>query len=205
MTSNEVINILIKDLKFTPDDVSKLKIFVKELIVYNKRYNLIGKSTLLDVWFRHVLDSAQLVKFIDFNSNLGLSDLGTGGGFPGLILAIFNKNSNFHVKLYEKSPVKCEFLSNILNKLDLKAKVEKCDLKNQKLKSYYITCRAFKKFPEIVQISREIVQKPHKLIVMKGKNAQEEIEYASQKYTFEYKLENSITDNKSKIIIINAE
>jgi len=80
VTSNEVINILIGDLHFTYDDTKKIKIFVDELIIYNKKYNLIGKSTLLDVWSRHVLDSAQLVKFIKFDGNLGLADLGTGGG-----------------------------------------------------------------------------------------------------------------------------
>ena len=59
---------------------------------------------------RHILDSAQLVKFIDFKSG-SLADLGTGAGFPGVVIAIFNENKDFHVKLYEKSPVKRNFLN----------------------------------------------------------------------------------------------
>ena len=204
MTSNEVINILIGDLHFTYDDTKKIKIFVDELIIYNKKYNLIGTSTLLDVWSRHVLDSAQLVKFIKFDGNLGLADLGTGGGLPGIILAIFNKNINFHVKLYEKSPVKCNFLVNIINKIQINAEVLEGDYLKSKIKSYYITCRAFKKFPELLRVSREKINKPHKMIIMKGKNAQEDINYASKSYSFKYRLENSITDSESKIIILRV-
>ena len=68
---------------------------------------------------RHILDSAQLVKFIDFSKS-SLSDLGSGAGFPGLILALFNTNKDFHVKLYEKSPVKRAFLEDVSKKLSVK-------------------------------------------------------------------------------------
>ena len=113
MQQLEVINILKKDLNFTDQSIEKLKEFSKLVLKENKNYNLISKSTENHIWFRHVLDSAQLVKFIDFSSN-SLADLGSGAGFPGLVVEIFNKNKAFHVKLFEKSPVKRQFLLNVI-------------------------------------------------------------------------------------------
>jgi 16S rRNA G527 N7-methylase RsmG len=74
-----------------------------------------------------------------------------------------------------------------------------------KIDSNHIVCRAFRKLPHILNISRENCIKKHKIIVMKGKNAQKEINNTSQMRNYEYRLENSITDNDSKIIILNAE
>ena len=109
MNELSVKNYLSEQLNFSPNDIQKLEIFKNELLSFNLKYNLISKKSEKDVWHRHILDSAQLINFIDFKSDLSLSDLGTGGGFPGIILAIFNKNSKFHVKLYEKSKIKCKF------------------------------------------------------------------------------------------------
>ena len=112
MQEREVINLLKNQFNFNSESISDIKIFVKELINANKKHNFISKSTENVIWHRHILDSAQLVKFIDFSKG-SLSDLGSGAGFPGLILALFSKNSDFHVKLYEKSPVKRAFLNNL--------------------------------------------------------------------------------------------
>ena len=201
MQEDEVISILQNDLKFSENSLSKLKIYVKELLIANKNYNLISKSTENTVWHRHVLDSAQLVKFINFNEQ-SLCDLGSGAGFPGIVLGIFNKNPNFHVKLYEKSPVKRSFLNNVINKLLLKIEVLD-DVYREIIVSDYIVCRAFKKLDKVIQVSREIAKKPHKLIVLKGQNAQEEINKAFKKEKYTYKLEKSMTNEYSKIILVD--
>ena len=91
MQDHEVINILQNQLKFSIRNISDIKIYLSELLKANKKHNFISKSTENMIWYRHVLDSAQLVKFIDFSKG-SLSDLGSGAGFPGLILALFNKN-----------------------------------------------------------------------------------------------------------------
>ena len=93
------IQILEENLGFTRDSTDKIFLFVKILLECNKKYNLISKNTEVDVWSRHVLDSAQIVKFIDFKDNYSLSDLGSGAGFPGIIIALYNSNIKFHVKL----------------------------------------------------------------------------------------------------------
>jgi 16S rRNA (guanine527-N7)-methyltransferase len=153
------------------------------------------------VWHRHILDSAQLVKFIDFSKG-SLSDLGSGAGFPGLILALFNNNKDFHVKLYEKSPVKRAFLKSISDKLSIKVEIYG-NLHENFIDSDYIVSRAFKKLEAIIQVSREIAKKSHKLIVLKGQNAQEDLKKAFIRQKYDYKLENSITNEDSKIIIVD--
>ena len=157
MQDKEVISTLQNQLNYSEKNISDIKIFINELLKANKKHNLISKSTENVIWHRHILDSAQLVKFIDFSKG-SLSDLGTGAGFPGLILALFNKNKNFHVKLYEKSPVKKAFLKNISDRLSLNIEI-RGDIYEDSIDTDYIVSRAFKKLETIIQVSREIVKK----------------------------------------------
>ena len=169
------------------------------MLIFNKKYNLISKSTEKEVWSRHILDCAQIIKYIDFKKDHILSDFGSGAGLPGVILSIANTNPNFHVKLYEKSSVKRAFLSDIqkITKFDIESNVY--DQKN--IKTDYIVCRAFKKLDIIFDISREKVKNPHKLIILKGKNALNELKKLPKDKNYRYKTVDSITDKDSKIII----
>ena len=203
MQDKEVINILQNELNFSSKSIEALNIFVDALINANKKHNFISRSTEADIWHRHILDSAQLVKFVDFSKG-SLSDLGSGAGFPGLVLSIFNNNKDFHVKLFEKSPVKRAFLEEISNKLSIKVDI-KGNIYEEFLDADYIVSRAFKKLEVIIQVSREIVKKPHKLIVLKGQNAQEDLKKAFKREKYAYKLEESITNNESKIIIVDIK
>tara|TARA_B100001093_G_scaffold58850_1_gene49693 strand:+ start:657 stop:1271 length:615 start_codon:yes stop_codon:yes gene_type:complete len=201
MQDHEVINILQNHLNFSSRSISDLKIFINELLMANKKHNFISKSTENVIWHRHVLDSAQLVKYIDFSKG-SLSDLGSGAGFPGLIIALYNKNKNFHVKLYEKSPVKRAFLKSISNKLSVNVEILGNVYENF-IDTDYIISRAFKKLDAIIQVSREISKKSHKLIILKGQNAQKDLKKAFKKEKYAYKLEKSITNEDSKIIIVD--
>ena len=201
MQDNEVISILQNQLNYSAKNIFHFKIFINELLKANKKHNFISKSTENVIWHRHILDSAQLVKFIDFSKG-SLSDLGSGAGFPGLILALFNSNKDFHVKLYEKSPVKRAFLKDMSKKLSIKVQIYG-NIFNEVIDSSYIVARAFKKIEAIIQVSREIVKKPHKLIILKGQNAQKDLNKAFNKEKYDYKLENSITNEDSKIIIVD--
>ena len=203
MQDKEVKNILQNQLNFTSKSIVALNIFVDALIRANKKHNFISKSTEADIWHRHILDSAQLVKFIDFSKG-SLSDLGSGAGFPGLVLAVFNENKDFHVKLYEKSPVKRAFLQEISNKLSVKVEI-KGNVYDETVDTDYLVSRAFKKFELIMQVSREIAKKSHKLIVLKGQNAQEDLKKALKRKKYPYKLEDSITNKESKIIIVDLK
>ena len=201
MQDKEVIKILQRQLNYSAKNISDIKIFINGLLKANKNHNFISKSTEYLIWQRHILDSAQLVKFIDFSKG-SLSDLGSGAGFPGIILALFNKNSDFHVKLFEKSPVKRAFLRDISDRLSLKIEILG-NVYDYSINSEYIVSRAFKKLESIIQVSREIAQKSHKLIILKGQNAQQDIKKAFKNKKYYYKLEKSITNKNSKIIIVD--
>jgi len=205
MNKDQVKLILLKELKFSEENIKKLAIFHNELLNYNKNYNLIANSTIDNIWNRHILDSAQIVKYIDFKDNESLSDMGSGAGLPGMIIAIFNTNPSFHVKLYEKSKVKCDFLFLIKNKLKVNCDIYANDYQYYNINAEYITCRAFKKIGEVMRISREIVTVNHKLIILKGKNAKKEINGLQPKVNYKYSLKKSIIDQESKIIIMDVK
>tara|TARA_B100000780_G_C21119051_1_gene453094 strand:- start:2052 stop:2669 length:618 start_codon:yes stop_codon:yes gene_type:complete len=204
MDKEKVQTNLLNKLKFSKEDLEKIQVFHDELLRFNKKYNLISKSTEKDIWHRHILDSAQLVNYIDFKQNKSISDMGTGAGFPGVILAIFNKNPKFHVKLYDKSSVKCDFLESIRSKIDVEFDVFGNYI-NEYISSDYVVSRAFKKLEEIIRISREIIKVDHKLIILKGKNAENEINKLKPFMNFMYSLEDSITDPNSKILVIQIK
>ena len=203
MKDHEAIDILKKSIGFNDNDIDRLEIFRKSLLNFNSNYNLISRNTIDSVWTRHILDSAQILKHFSTKEKAIMADFGTGAGFPGLVIAIYNKNPEFHVKLYEKSPVKREFLNKISDKLNLKVEINEY-INEKKINADIVVCRAFKKLQEIMRISREIVKKPHKLIILKGKNAQEEINNVSLGKNYRYNLVNSITNADSKIIIVDA-
>ena len=202
MNEKLVKSILVNELGFSQDALYKLDIYSKEVIEYNKKFNLISKTTVGSIWDRHILDSAQLIKFINFNDGLSLSDLGTGAGFPGIVLAIFNKNPKFHVKLYDKSRVKTKFLQSVCEKLKIRAQIYENDYKTHDIDANFIVSRAFKKLEEHIRISREIIKVSHRLIILKGKSAQEEVKKLNNDFNYSYSLEKSITSSESKIIII---
>ena len=205
MNDKNVIKLLRSELDFSDSSINKLKIFHNCLLDYNKKYNLISKSTEKSVWSRHFLDSAQILKYLDSKKPNNVADFGSGAGFPGIMLAIQSSNPKFHVKLYEKSPIKREFLNKMREKIELKNLEIKGNIYEEEITSEIIVCRAFKKLREILNISREIVKKPHKIIILKGKNAQSEINSVSLGLNYSYKLEPSITDRDSKIILVEAK
>ena len=199
--------VLAKNLNFNDKKLELVELFAQEVLNYNQKYNLISRSSEKDIWNRHVLDSAQLVKHIDHKNYNSLADLGTGAGFPGILLSIFYSDIlTFHVKLYEKSQVKVKFINFVIGKLGLSnVDVYNNDYQSHIIDTDYIVCRAFKKLPEILRISRETMKKPHKLIVMLGKSAQDELNKASKGMIYKYKLVPSITESDSKILLVDAK
>ncbi len=202
MLNDEIINLLNKKLGFSHSSIDKLRIYVNSLLSYNQKYNLISKSTEKNIWFRHIIDCAQIVNYIDHRKFTKIADFGSGAGLPGLVLALYN--DQFHVKLYEKSPVKKKFLEEISKILNLRVEIIN-NVLIDKIEADIIVCRAFKKLPELFRISREKCRKPHKIIILKGKNAQAEINKVSLPPNYRYRLINSITEINSKIILVDAK
>ena len=203
MKAVDILDFLQKNLNFSSNSLDKLRLYVDLLLRYNKKLNLISKTTEKTVWSRHVLDSAQIIKYIP-NDAKNIADFGSGAGLPGLILSIFDDKNKFHVKLYEKSPVKRKFLTRVKESLKLEFDILD-NVYGSEIRTDLIVARAFKKLDEVISISREIVKKPHKIIVLKGRNAQIEINNVSLGKNYSYKLVDSITDTKSKILLIDAK
>ena len=197
----ETLNIIKSRNLLDESSLNIMSKYVSLILKENKNYNIISKGTERIIWRRHVLDSLQIAKFINFDQNSTLHDLGSGGGFPGICLSIYNKNPRFHVKMYEKSIVKSNFLKKVIEKLNLNAEVINKDVFKIKIVNGYVVSRAFKKIDKILKISRENCQKIEKFIILKGKNAQAEAQKAFKGSNIKYSLKNSITEEDSKILI----
>ena len=106
------------------ETITSLKKYENILIKANNTLNLIGNSTIKNIWNRHFLDSVQVIDFIEENDKI-LMDLGSGAGFPGLVLAITSKDRKIplKIKLVEKSPKKVKFLRDVISELSLDVEV----------------------------------------------------------------------------------
>ena len=135
------------------ETIISLKKYEDILIKANKNLNLIGNSTIKDIWTRHFLDSAQVIDFIDKNDKT-LIDIGSGAGFPGLILAITSRDRKMplKIKLIEKSPKKTIFLKNLINKLHIDVEVINQNIlkDSKKLSADVFAARAFKPLKTIL-------------------------------------------------------
>ena len=176
------------------------------LIKDNKSLNLIGNSTIKKIWHRHFLDSLQVIDFIDKNQKT-LVDLGSGAGFPGLVLSIVAKERKIplKIKLIEKSKRKINFLKEIISKLKLNADAINENVEDKKFKfiDEAFVARAFKPLPKILELIHSKVENFKKIIIFLGKSGQTELLQASKNWDIKYKQRMSVTSNDSFIIEIN--
>ena len=188
------------------ETIISLKDFEKELLKANKSTNLIGRSTIDQIWHRHILDSFQLIDFIDKEDN-EITDFGSGAGFPGLIIAIAAKDrkKRLKIKLIEKSSKKTKFLRSMIKSLNLNVEVicENILEQNHKISGELFVARAFKPLPEILKLIHNQVTKYKKFFVFLGKTGNDELLQASKAWDIEYKKRKSITNDDSIILEIN--
>jgi len=206
-----MVNGVNKDTKYanfphvSRETLNDLATYENYLLENNKKFNLIAKSTEKDIWNRHFLDSIQLIDFIDKNCK-ACADLGSGAGFPGIVLSIVAKERRLATKfvLYEKSIKKSKFLNQISKKLNLKTEIISKNIFNQKkIAADIIMARAFKPVQIILQLVHEKSENLKNLLLFLGKNGKEKLLDASKVWDFEYKQRRSLTCNDSLIISIN--
>jgi 16S rRNA (guanine527-N7)-methyltransferase len=188
------------------ETITSLKKYEDTLIKANKTLNLIGNSTIKDIWTRHFLDSVQVIDFIDKN-NKTLVDLGSGAGFPGLVLAIALKDRKIplKIKLIEKSPKKVKFLKNLINELQLNVEVINQNILQEPIKFFddVFIARAFKPLKIILQLIHNKAKNWKKIFIFLGKTGKSELLQASKSWDIEYKQRVSVTSNDSTVIEIN--
>ncbi|GDX36652.1 ribosomal RNA small subunit methyltransferase G [Alphaproteobacteria bacterium] len=175
----------------------KLEDYVNLLLSHNQSFNLIGNSTTENIWERHILDCAQLIKFID-NFDLKFADIGSGAGLPGIVLSILGLKE---IHLIEKSFRKCEFLRKAKlfsnNRLLINnSKLE--ELNNQKYD--YLVSRALAPLPKLLEYSIKFLNNDGFCLFLKGKNLQFEIEESQKIFEFDFDLFKSITSQEGNII-----
>ena len=155
MDTSKQIDTFTRFTQVSRETITSLKKYEDALIKANKTLNLVGNSTIKDIWTRHFLDSAQIIDFIDKNDN-SLLDLGSGAGFPGLVLAIVLKDKKIplKIKLIEKSPKKVKFLRDLINELRLDVEVvnENILQEPKKLLEDVFIARAFKPLKIILEL-----------------------------------------------------
>ncbi len=181
--------------------LDKLFEYKKILIKENESMNLIGKSTIDDLDERHLLDCIQIVKYLPHREK-SLMDIGTGAGLPGIILSIIGFK-NLH--LVEKSPKKSLFLENCKLRLGLNYHVHNKSITEiSDLNVDCITARAFASIEKIISMTKNIINKKTRFILLKGRSYLIELKTINpQKYIWE--THSSITSSESKIIIMAAK
>ena len=188
------------------ETITSLKKYEDILIKANKSFNLIGNSTINDIWIRHFLDSAQVIDFIDKNEKT-LIDLGSGAGFPGLVLSIISKDRKIplKVKLIEKSSRKAKFLKKLIDEFQLNAEVINKNIFEypKKLSGDVFLARAFKPLKIILPFIHNKVENWKKIFVFQGKTGKNELLQASKSWHIEYKQRMSVTSSDSIILQIN--
>ena len=198
-------NFLILDkFNVSRETFSTLNEFREIVLNKNKEINLVSVKTVDNFVERHIIDCAQVIDFIDKNNKIS-TDLGSGAGLPGIVLAIVlrDKNINMKMNLYEKSNHKSSFLRQVVKKLKLDVQILQKDIfKEENLISGSIVARAFKPLPIILELVEKNFKNYTNLIVFMGKNGKQLIEEAVKNCEFEYKEKRSLTSNDSFLINI---
>ena len=188
------------------ETIISLKKYENFLIKANKNLNLIGNSTIKQIWIRHFLDSVQVIDFVDENDKT-LVDLGSGAGFPGLVLAIVlnDRKIPLKIKLIEKSPKKVKFLKNLISELNLNVEVINQNILKDPIKFFdeVFIARAFKPLEIILQLIHNNAEKWKKIFIFLGKTGKSKLIQASKSWDIEYKQRVSVTSSDSIIIEIN--
>ena len=193
-------------LNVSRETLEDLKAYTNSIIEKNKTINLISKNTEKSIKQRHIEDSAQTIDFINKNDIKICTDLGSGAGLPGIVLAILMKPKKpiFKLIFYEKSYHKSIFLKEMTKKFNLNAEVHQKNIfEERNLRTDVIICRAFKPLPTIFQIAQNNFKNYKYIILFLGKSGKKILSDALKIWEFDYEEKKSLTSNESVIVKIS--
>ncbi len=203
MIDSNILNYsCLETLNVSRETFSDLEKFRQIIVKKNRDINLISQKTEDISRERHIIDSAQIIDLIDKNNNI-CTDLGSGSGLPGIVLAIImkHKKSKMRFKLYEKSFRKSIFLKEVTNKFNLNVEVLQKDVfKERNMKSDIIVARAFKPLPDVLNIIYNNFQNFSEAVLFLGKSGKKILKEVLLEWQFEYEVKKSITSEESIII-----
>ncbi|MDX1921548.1 MAG: 16S rRNA (guanine(527)-N(7))-methyltransferase RsmG [Alphaproteobacteria bacterium] len=179
--------------------MGKLRHYHAKLLEWNPKINLVSASTLDEAWQRHFMDSAQLYPVYRHSGdqNTTLADMGSGAGFPGMVLAIMGAPN---VTLIERDVRKAAFLRTIAAETKTKINLLNLDIKDVTLKFDVITSRALADLSELLEMSEHIRKPSTHCLFLKGKNLDAELVKAQKDWTMAVRKMESVTDNEAYII-----
>jgi len=187
---------------FSKEVSDKLQVYYDLIKLWQNKYNLIGPSTLKNTWERHFIDSAQLFSLLpEEKKKAFVYDIGSGAGFPGMVLAIMGRED---IILCESNAKKCDFLEEVKKKTGSNVIID--NIRAEALPSntaLAVTARAVSSLSSLLKISLPLLSKNGVCIFPKGINWKKELLFAQKRFHIDYKLVKSITSNKSNIIVIN--
>jgi 16S rRNA (guanine527-N7)-methyltransferase len=194
-----VLNKIKEFCQLSQEQENSLQNYVDALIKHNNKFNLIGKSTIENIWERHILDCAQIFPLIQ-HKNKKTADFGSGAGLPGIILSILGIKE---INLIEKSFRKAEFLRIAKDFSPNKIYIHQRNIEEIiDLKFSCITSRAFAPLPMLLQHSQKFLEKDGYCLFLKGRNLKNEIVNSKFLFNFDYELFPSLTSKESHIIKI---
>jgi 16S rRNA (guanine527-N7)-methyltransferase len=191
---------VIQDFNVSRETLEALETFTAFLADENERQNLVSRGTLASVWERHVLDSAQLLRFAPA-AHASWLDLGTGAGFPGLIVGLLHQGP---VVMIEERKKRVEFLHRAAEILRIADKVEIYCSRVERIDSLpfdVISARAFAPLEKLFDLTHSFSTAKTRWILPKGRNAASELEAAKSSWQGDFRLEQSITDADAQIIV----
>ena len=205
---NQILNSYskISNLNVSRETCNELEGLISMIQEKNKEINIISRGIFEKegIRERHIIDSAQIIDFVDLNSNT-TSDLGTGGGMPGLIVAIVMKKlrNDMKINLYEKSYHKCVFLREVSKKLNLNTDVIQKDVFTVKnIETGTIMSRAFKPMPVILDLVNQNFKKYKNIILFMGSTGRKILNDTLKEWDLDYEEKKSLTSNDSFILNI---
>ena len=194
---------VIAQLGLSQPVVKQLDRYVEFLEEEQKKMNLVGASTLPAVWTRHILDSAQLFRLLRPSDHIVL-DLGSGAGFPALVLAAMDTEKKYVFHLTESEGKKAEFLNKIIEVCDLNVKVHNERIEQmKKFNADVITARALAPLDKLIKYALPFFTPETRCLFMKGAKANEELKIAQKKYQCHVDKIQSVSSEEGTIFLLS--
>lgn len=195
-----------QDVNVSRETLGRLSAYADLLVRWQKTINLVAPSTLADLWRRHMLDSAQVLDHAPDYARLWL-DFGSGGGFPGLVLAILlaEQRPGASVRLVESDARKCAFLREVTRATGAPAEVVRSRIEAlPPFQADVVTARAFAPLERILVYAEPFAGPETRLLLLKGKYADRELSEASHSWTFQAHVAPSRSDPSGRIVRIDG-
>ncbi|MDC3092375.1 16S rRNA (guanine(527)-N(7))-methyltransferase RsmG [Paracoccaceae bacterium] len=195
-------NEFVKSLNVSRETLNDFYEYKTLLAKWNEKINLVSKNTLVGIWERHFLDSGQIIKNVEASGKRWV-DVGSGAGFPGLVVALLlrDRKINCDLVLVEKNPKKVFFLNEVIRKLKLSVEVVNDNIHTlEPLNADILTARAFSELNNLMEIAFRHRKKEGICLFLKGKNYSIELDKTLNYWFFDYDIVSSLSSSSGKII-----